>query len=76
MLLLRCDNYALNAILHKYILSLALNWSTLGFFLTWSGRLFHCFGPATKKLLLAKVFLLVLGTISLIYMLLDLSPCL
>ena len=76
MLLLRCDNYALSALLNKYVLSLALNWSTLGLFLTWSGRLFHCFGPATKKLISAKVFILVLGTMSLLYVLLDLSPCL
>ena len=76
ILIINHVDYSLNALLNRCVLSLFLNCSTLGLLLTSSGRSFHCLGLATEKLLSANVFLFVLGTINLLYMLLDLSPCL
>ena len=56
MLLLRCNNYALIALLNKYILSLALNWSTLGLFLNMVWKIIPLFWSCYQKTSISESF--------------------
>ena len=57
-----------------YVLSLILNWSTVGATMMSADKLFHKLGPHTLNDLAAKVCLVTLGTTSLVEELPECNP--